>query len=145
MTSDNVLEITGLNVEFATERGAIKALRDVDLEIPQGSIVGVVGESGCGKSTMINAIIGLLAHNASVKSGSIIFEGTDLLEQLAPWLPADTARVLVLGPFFDGGLAFLRALREALPKAELVVGLDQDSVEISNPQVAPAGTRFVDS
>ena len=83
MTSDNVLEITGLNVEFATERGAIKALRDVDLEIPQGSIVGVVGESGCGKSTMINAIIGLLAHNASVKSGSIVFEGTDLLQNSA--------------------------------------------------------------
>ncbi|NNE24965.1 MAG: ABC transporter ATP-binding protein [Rhizobiales bacterium] len=78
---DNVLEISRLNVEFTTERGVIKALRDVDLEVPRGSIVGVVGESGCGKSTMINSIIGLLAHNAAVRSGSITFEGSDLLQK----------------------------------------------------------------
>lgn len=81
MTTENVLEISKLNVEFATERGMLKALRDVDLSIPMGSIVGVVGESGCGKSTMINTIIGLLAHNARVDSGSIVFEGSDLLQK----------------------------------------------------------------
>lgn len=81
MVTENVLEISKLNVGFATERGMLKALRDVDLSIPVGSIVGVVGESGCGKSTMINAIIGLLAHNARVSSGSIVFEGSDLLQK----------------------------------------------------------------
>jgi len=81
VATENVLEISKLNVGFATERGMLKALRDVDLSIPVGSIVGVVGESGCGKSTMINAIIGLLAHNARVSSGSIVFEGSDLLEK----------------------------------------------------------------
>lgn len=80
MGGDNVLEISGLSVEFATERGKLKALRDVDLTIPRGAIVGVVGESGCGKSTMINSIIGLLAHNAAVTAGSIVFEGSDLLQ-----------------------------------------------------------------
>ena len=79
MGDDNVLEISGLNVEFASERGRLKALRDVDLTIPRGAIVGIVGESGCGKSTMINSVIGLLAHNAAVTSGSIVFEGSDLL------------------------------------------------------------------
>jgi len=77
----NVLEISGLNVEFATDRGRLRALRDVDLTVPRGSIVGVVGESGCGKSTMINSIIGLLAHNAKVQSGSINFQGEDLLQK----------------------------------------------------------------
>jgi len=81
VATENVLEISKLNVGFATERGMLKALRDVDLSIPVGSIVGVVGESGCGKSTMINAIIGLLAHNARVSSGSIVFEGSDLLQK----------------------------------------------------------------
>lgn len=81
MGGDNVLEISGLSVEFATERGKLRALRNVDLSIPRGAIVGVVGESGCGKSTMINSIIGLLAHNASVTTGSIVFEGSDLLQK----------------------------------------------------------------
>ena len=81
MSSDNVLEIRNLNVEFATERGQLRALRDVDITVPNGSIVGVVGESGCGKSTMINSIIGLLAHNATTTSGTIEFEGSDLLKK----------------------------------------------------------------
>ena len=81
MSDSRVLDISGLSVEFATERGQLKALRDVDVVIPEGSIVGVVGESGCGKSTMINSIIGLLAHNARVTSGTINFQGEDLLQK----------------------------------------------------------------
>ena len=73
MANKNILEITNLNVGFVTERGTLKALRDVDLTIPNGAIVGVVGESGCGKSTLINSIIGLLANNAQITSGKMIF------------------------------------------------------------------------
>jgi peptide/nickel transport system ATP-binding protein len=83
MESDNLLEIKNLSVEFSSERGQLKALRNIDLNVPKGSIVGVVGESGCGKSTMINSIIGLLAHNASITSGSITFEGSNLLQKSA--------------------------------------------------------------
>jgi peptide/nickel transport system ATP-binding protein len=81
MGTNNLLEINNLNVEFATERGQLRALRNIDLAVPKGSIVGVVGESGCGKSTMINSIIGLLAHNAAITSGSIEFEGSNLLKK----------------------------------------------------------------
>jgi peptide/nickel transport system ATP-binding protein len=74
-----ILEIRDLSVEFATPRGAVKALRHVDLTVPPGRIVGVVGESGCGKTTLATTILGLLANNARVGSGSIRFEGTELL------------------------------------------------------------------
>jgi peptide/nickel transport system ATP-binding protein len=74
-----ILEIRDLSVEFATPRGAVKALRHVDLTVPPGRIVGVVGESGCGKTTLASTILGLLANNARVGSGSIRFEGTELL------------------------------------------------------------------
>ena len=74
-----VLSVTDLCVEFRTPRGRLRALRNVDLEVPEHSIVGIVGESGCGKSTLISAIIRLLAPNAEVSSGSIEFEGRDLL------------------------------------------------------------------
>ena len=77
--ANNILEIRGLSVDFSTERGPLRALREVDLDVPAGSVVGVVGESGCGKSTLIGAVIRLLATNARITAGSIRFESTDLL------------------------------------------------------------------
>ncbi len=75
-----VLEVRDLSVSFRTPRGALKATRDVSFTVPPGKVVGLVGESGCGKSTVIGAIIRLLAENAEVKSGEILFEGRDLLK-----------------------------------------------------------------
>jgi len=79
-TTENVLTIRDLSIEYTTDRGVLKAMRNVNLDIPKGSIVGVVGESGCGKSTLISSIIRLLASNAKVSSGSIEFEKQDLLK-----------------------------------------------------------------
>ena len=75
-----VLEVRGLNVEFSTVRGPLKALRDVDLDVPAGSVVGVVGESGSGKSTLAGAVMRLLAENTRIRSGTVRFEGQDLLK-----------------------------------------------------------------
>ena len=75
-----VLEVRGLCVEFSTARGPLKALRSVDLDVPAGSVVGVVGESGCGKSTLAGAVIRLLAENTRIRSGTVRFEGQDLLK-----------------------------------------------------------------
>ena len=77
--SENVLEVRDLTVGYRTPRGRVRALRDVNLDIPRGKVVGIVGESGCGKSTLLGAIIGLLDANAEVESGSIRFDGRDLL------------------------------------------------------------------
>jgi peptide/nickel transport system ATP-binding protein len=74
-----LLDIRDLSVEFATPRGKVKALRRVDLAVRPGRIVGIVGESGCGKSTLVSAVMGLLAGNAETTSGSIRFEGRELL------------------------------------------------------------------
>lgn len=74
-----VLDIQGLSVSYATPRGELRALRDVSLSVPERKIVGIVGESGCGKSTLISAIIRLMAPNARVRSGTVRFNGQDLL------------------------------------------------------------------
>jgi oligopeptide/dipeptide ABC transporter ATP-binding protein len=74
-----VLEIRDLSFSYETERGLLRALRNVNMQIRRGRIIGIVGESGCGKSTLISAIIRLLAPNAQVDSGSILFRNTDLL------------------------------------------------------------------
>jgi oligopeptide/dipeptide ABC transporter ATP-binding protein len=74
----NVLEIDRLSVSYRTDRGQLKALREVSLAVPRGKIVGIVGESGCGKSTLISSVIRLLAPNAQLTGGAIRFHGEDL-------------------------------------------------------------------
>ena len=77
--STPVLDIRDLSVSYQTDRGLLRALRNINMQIHAGRIVGIVGESGCGKSTLISAIIRLLAPNAQIESGSILFRGNDLL------------------------------------------------------------------
>ncbi len=77
--SEPVLEIRDLSVSYQTDRGNLRALRNVNISVEPGKIVGIVGESGCGKSTLISAIIRLLAPNAHIEAGSILFRANDLL------------------------------------------------------------------
>ena len=81
-----VLEIRNLSIRFATDHGPVHAVRAVNLTVARNQVVGVVGESGCGKTTVISAAMGLLANNASIDSGEVIFEGRDLLELTEPEL-----------------------------------------------------------
>ena len=76
-----VLDIRNLSVSYRTDRGLLRALRNISMQIQAGRIVGIVGESGCGKSTLISAIIRLLAPNAQIEGGSILFRGDDLLSR----------------------------------------------------------------
>ena len=75
---DLVLDIRDLCVRFRTKRGVADALDHVSLPIPRGSSVGLVGESGCGKSTLMKAAIRVLADNAQITSGSVMYDGIDL-------------------------------------------------------------------
>src|SRR6056297_3582540 len=80
---DTLLDIRGLSVDFKTPRGRVHALRDVSFAVPRGKSVGVVGESGSGKSTVIWAMTQLLARNAVVESGEVMFDGEDILKHSA--------------------------------------------------------------
>ncbi len=76
--NNNVLEIRGLNSYFFTEKGVAPAVDGLDLDIPKGKIIGLVGESGCGKSMPAKSIMGLLKYPGRVAGGSIRFEDQDL-------------------------------------------------------------------
>ena len=78
MENNNVLEIRGLNSYFFTEKGVAPAVDGLDLDIPKGKIIGLVGESGCGKSMTAKSIMGLLKYPGRVAGGSIRFEDQDL-------------------------------------------------------------------
>ena len=78
----SVIEVTDLSVSFDTQDGAVEAVKDVSFRIDRGECLGVVGESGAGKSQVFLAAMGLLASNGRT-SGSIRFGGRELLD-LAP-------------------------------------------------------------
>lgn len=88
--SQPLLEVVDLNLEFQTPRGRVQALCNVNLAVQAGEIVGVVGESGSGKSTLAYTVMGLLTENAQVTSGTILFEGRDLLS-----MPPEKRRTLL--------------------------------------------------
>ena len=75
---ENILEIRGLKSYFYTAKGVVPAVDGVDLDIPRGKIVGLVGESGCGKSMTAKSIMGLMRYPGRVAGGSILFQDVDL-------------------------------------------------------------------
>ena len=80
MSTSSLMNIDGLSVDYLTSRGRVLALRKVDIQISRGRTLGLVGESGCGKSTVALAIMGLLAENAVVSGGTITFEERNILK-----------------------------------------------------------------
>jgi peptide/nickel transport system ATP-binding protein len=77
----DLLSVRDLDVEFLTDRGVARVLDRVNLDIAPGEVVGLVGESGCGKTTLARAILGILPPAARVRTGEIRFKGRDLLRE----------------------------------------------------------------
>src|SRR3982751_1168251 len=73
-----LLEVNNLHVQLQPQRGPAEAVRGIDFTLERGETLGIVGESGCGKSITVMSLMGLLPSNAKV-SGSIRFEGTELV------------------------------------------------------------------
>lgn len=74
-----LLEVENLSISFETKRGILEAVRGISFHLDQGETLGIVGESGCGKSITNLAIMGLLAPNAIIKADKLNFEGQNLL------------------------------------------------------------------
>ncbi len=75
-----LLAVDGLKVEFWTSRGTIHAVNGVSFEIAPGETLGIVGESGCGKSVTSLALLGILPRAGRAVAGTAMFEGRDLLK-----------------------------------------------------------------
>ena len=112
MKDSPLLDICGFSLNY----GDVQALRNITLSVGKGEIVGIVGESGCGKSSLTSALLRLLPENARAQ-GSIYFNGTDL---------------------YTLGSADMQALRG---KAMSVIF--QDPMRAHHP-LLPIGTQMVD-
>lgn len=78
MSQNTVLEIKDLEVELYSEKGPLPVIDKVNLSIKEGEIVGIVGESGCGKSMLASAIMNLLNSPAKIAAGTIFYDGQDM-------------------------------------------------------------------
>ncbi len=75
-----LLDISGLSVRFFTYQGIVKALEDVNLIVSKGEILGLVGETGCGKSVLARSVLRLIADPpGKISGGKIFFKGEDIL------------------------------------------------------------------
>jgi peptide/nickel transport system ATP-binding protein len=75
-----ILEVRGLKLAIRTDEGIARVLDHIDFALQSGHILGIVGESGCGKSTVIRAIMGILPHGTRIEAGDIRFFGESLLD-----------------------------------------------------------------
>lgn len=75
----NILEVKNLKTQFFTESGVVKAVDGIDIVVKRGEVLGIVGESGCGKSVTSLSIMQLVGQPGKIVEGQIIFDNEDLL------------------------------------------------------------------
>ena len=78
--NDNVLEVKDLTMHYMTRKGPVYAVDDVSFSVKRGESLGLVGESGCGKTSIAISLLRLLPENAEIKKGQIKLIGTDLVQ-----------------------------------------------------------------
>ena len=78
MSDAPILEVRDLRVEIPLSRGTVHAVDGASFDVAPGQALGLVGESGCGKSMTLRAILGLLPHPGRIVAGQVLFQGEDL-------------------------------------------------------------------
>src|SRR5215469_14142137 len=73
-----ILEVKNLRTSFFTDDGEVKAVRDVSFDLYEGETLGIVGESGCGKSVTVMSVLGLVQRPGKIVGGQVLFKGNDL-------------------------------------------------------------------
>jgi oligopeptide transport system ATP-binding protein len=126
-----LLEVDDLRVEFWTARGTVYAVNGISFDIAPGETLGIVGESGCGKSVTSLALLGILPRAARVPSGTAMFDGRDLLQLDDEQLRAVRGREIAM--IFQDPMTSMnpvltvgRQIREAL---EAHFGMDRKSAD----------------
>lgn len=79
MSNESLLSVQNLSVKYFTKKGKVSAVNDVSFEINHGEFVGLSGESGCGKTTVANSLLGILPKGGKIVSGMIKFDKQNIL------------------------------------------------------------------
>ena len=128
---ENVLSISELCTEYKSDNKNIKILDEVSIEVPKGKIIGVVGESGCGKSMTAMSIMGLLAPKIKISSGSIKLDSKELVNMDKKGL--NNIRGVELSMIFQEPMTSLNPL--------LTVGRQLSEVLIKHKKISKADAK----
>ncbi len=79
MSTENVIEVKNLTMEYSTRKGNVSAVDNVSFSIKRGQALGLVGESGCGKTSIAKSLLKLLPDNAMIQQGQIVLNGKDMV------------------------------------------------------------------
>ena len=147
---DPLLKVEGLSLSYQTRQGELQAIRDVSFELARGSALGLVGESGCGKTSVANCLMRLLPGNARLSAGRVLLDGQDILllteeeMRLLRWRRISMvfqAAMNVLDPVYRVGQQIVEAIethgvestepaaRERVARLFRLVGLDPQLTE----------------
>ncbi len=110
IATKNILTISKLKISFHTYAGDVKAIDSLELSLENGELLGLVGESGCGKSVTALAIAGLLPPNAEVIEGQVLLDGKDILTMTKEEIR--TMRLTKVAIIFQDPMTFLNPVLE---------------------------------
>lgn len=126
-TKDVILEVKNLRLDFRTYRGRVKALNSVNLKLYKGEVLGLVGESGCGKSVTALTVIHLLPDNAEILGGQILLLQENLLKKSKEEMRA--VRAKEVASVFQDPMTFLNPVLTLGTQLEETFMLDKEALK----------------
>lgn len=132
MSENTLYSVRNLTVEYKTRAGIVRAIDDVSLDIQRGEILGLVGESGCGKSTFGKALMRLHDGPARISKGELWFDGRDLMQLSEKEMPA--IRGAEIGMVFQDPMTSLNPVQS-------ILGHLTETIRTHEPQVSEAAAR----
>ena len=124
---DDLLKVEGLSVEYTSGKKVVHAVNNVSFEIKRGESLGLVGESGCGKSTIAKAILRILPdRGARISGGKILFKGRDLVQ--APEKRLEHVRGAQISMVFQDPMTALNPVKRILTQVSSVIRLHNPGI-----------------
>jgi peptide/nickel transport system ATP-binding protein len=127
---NKILQVKDLAIKYHTREGILTAIRGASFDIHEGEIVGVVGESGCGKSTIASAVMRLLPPNGEISAGQMLFQGQDLVQ-----LNQESMRRL-------RGKDMAMIFQDAMTSLNPVFNVEQQMIDAQKAQMPGQGQKW---
>lgn len=152
MIMENLLEVKELKVSFATPRGIVRAVNGIDYTVRKGEVMGIIGESGSGKSVGAYAVLGLLKPPGRVDGGQVLYKGRETLTMTLRDMETFRGREIgmvfqdpasCLDPVFTIGRQMTEVLRSRHKGISIAEAKSRSEDMLRSVGISEAGSRFM--